>query len=587
MNGLLWGGALLALAAPTLWASSPPPSATVYHQILALLGWSAWAMAWVGAMALPPQAVMGGRASSSVNALWAVLAILAGAVGVSALRGLPLSFACSALGLLLAAALALGLAIEVSRRGWAAPVFQMLCSALALAALVGAVLGVIQVWAPGWADGHFVAPSASGRASGNLRQPNHLSTLLLWGGVALVFLHAEPSLPPANPGRLRRCVALLKGLLLCFALMLSGSRTGALGLLMLAAWGLMDGRLPRGVRRSLISSPIVYGLMAWAWASWFVPADPAVATAARLSLQGDVSASRFSIWANALMLIQQHPWAGVGWGQFNRAWTLTPVPHRPDSFFDNAHNLPLQLAVELGLPVALVLCALLGWILWRIVHLPWILPKERGGLVMAASAVMVLLVALHSQLEYPLWYAYFLLPTVFLAGLSLAHDERPPGRWGFGGPRLPGIVLTGTAALLVTASLWAVSDYRRVSEIFSPSDGAAPLAQRIEVGKHSPFFFHHAHYADATTGHELRPDMEPFRVASHHLLDARLIMAWSHAYAKHGDLERARFLADRLYEFSPSQAQPFQEACAAARKAGQPEAFECGHARQTFSLADF
>lgn len=586
MNWLLWACALLALAAPTMWASSPPPTSTFHHQILALLGWSAWCVGWVGAMALSPRSVVGGRASSSVDALWAVLAILAGAVGVS--RGLPMSFVSSALGLLLAAALALGLAIEVARRGWAPPVFQMLCSAVALAALVGAVLGVIQVWAPEWPDGHFVAPSASGRASGNLRQPNHLSTLLLWGGVALVFLHAEPSLRPANPGRLRLCVALLKGLLLCFALMLSGSRTGVLGLLMLAAWGLMDGRLPRNVRLSLILSPIVYGLMAWGWASWFVPADPAVATAARLSLEGDVSASRFSIWANALTLIQQHPWTGVGWGQFNRAWTLTPLPNRPDSFFDNAHNLPLQLAVELGVPVAAVLCALLAWTLWRIARLAWGKAPEPGGLGLAASAMMVGLMALHSQLEYPLWYAYFLLPTVFLAGLSLAHDERPRSRWAEGvSRRLPSVALTGVAGLVAAASLCARADYRKVSEIFAPSDGAAPLAQRIEVGKQSLFFFHHAHYADATTGHGLMPDMEPFRVASYHLLDSRLIMAWSHAYAKHGDQERARFLADRLYEFSPSQAQPFQDACEAAREARQPEAFQCGHATQPLGLGDF
>ena len=32
---------------------------------------------------------------------------------------------------------------------------------------------------------------------------------------------------------------------------------------------------------------------------------------------------------------------------------------------------------------------------------------------------MVLMMALHSQLEYPLWYAYFLLPTAFALGLCL------------------------------------------------------------------------------------------------------------------------------------------------------------------------
>ena len=42
--------------------------------------------------------------------------------------------------------------------------------------------------------------------------------------------------------------------------------------------------------------------------------------------------------------------------------------------------------------------------------------------VQRAAFVIVLLVAVHSMLEYPLWYAYFLLPTAFAFGLCL---ERP------------------------------------------------------------------------------------------------------------------------------------------------------------------
>ena len=68
--------------------------------------------------------------------------------------------------------------------------------------------------------------------------------------------------------------------------------------------------------------------------------------------EGDISSSRFGIWRNTLALIRAHPWLGVGFGEFNFAWTLTPFPGRPVAFFDHTHNLPLQLAVELGLPLA-------------------------------------------------------------------------------------------------------------------------------------------------------------------------------------------------------------------------------------------
>ena len=62
-----------------------------------------------------------------------------------------------------------------------------------------------------------------------------------------------------------------------------------------------------------------------------------------------MSGSRFGIWANTLALIRMHPWTGVGLGEFNLAWSLTPFPGRPIAFFDHTHNLVLQFAVELGL----------------------------------------------------------------------------------------------------------------------------------------------------------------------------------------------------------------------------------------------
>ncbi len=34
---------------------------------------------------------------------------------------------------------------------------------------------------------------------------------------------------------------------------------------------------------------------------------------------------------------------------------------------------------------------------------------------------MVLMIGLHSLLEYPLWYAYFLLPTAFAWGFALSR----------------------------------------------------------------------------------------------------------------------------------------------------------------------
>ncbi|MDP0880904.1 Wzy polymerase domain-containing protein, partial [Klebsiella variicola] len=78
--------------------------------------------------------------------------------------------------------------------------------------------------------------------------------------------------------------------------------------------------------------------------------------------------------------------------------------------------------------------------------------------------MIVLTIGLHSLLEYPLWYAYFLLPTCFALGLGLpaGAEVRPagPGPWPWLG------------ALLIAGSAFAVWDYQRIVVIYAPSDDA-------------------------------------------------------------------------------------------------------------------
>ena len=138
---------------------------------------------------------------------------------------------------------------------------------------------------------------------------------------------------------------------MCFAVVLTASRTGVIGVGLLALWGLLDRRLSGPTRVLLLLSPLFYALAWLGLSAWAEASRHAFGGETRLA-EADLSGSRFGIWANTLDLIRQQPWTGVGFGEFNLAWTLTPFPGRPVAFFDHTHNLPLQLAVELGLPLA-------------------------------------------------------------------------------------------------------------------------------------------------------------------------------------------------------------------------------------------
>ena len=552
--------ACVAVAVPSLLAFNLPPSATFFNQAAAFLGWGAWA--WL--MASSPLPVRDALRGPTLALLAALALLTASAVAAPLWAGLPWTLAGSAIGTLAAAALVVLVGAALARDGRASTAFHALCVALLVAGAVGAVIGAIQVFLPQWTDGQWIADIAGGRAAGNLRQPNHLSSLLLWSLVALVWL--------AERERIGRLATMLLGTLLLAGIVLTASRTGILGVLLLAAWGLLDKRMSRPGRARLLVSPIVFALLWVGLAAWAHQAHQAFGGDEQLA-KGDISSSRFGIWANTLALIARHPWTGVGWGEFNFAWTLTPFPGRPVAFFDHTHNLPLQFAVELGLPLAALVLALLGWALWQAFRASGRCADAATASTLRAAFVMVLLMAVHSQLEYPLWYAYFLLPTAWLFGYGLGRPAA--GSATATGPR----ALFIGGVLLVIGSVLAVADYARVVRIFAPPRGGSTLEQRIADGERSWFFAHHAAYAAATVDDGIAASDIAFQLAPHYLMDTRLMIAWSRALARAGELDKARHLAQRLREFRNPQADEFFDDCDAPSAASAP-AFQCQPAQQ-------
>ena len=310
--------AALALAAPALLAYNLPPSSTFLNQALALVGWGGWLTmlaASIESPALPR--------STGLTALQGALALLLLAAMASPLwAGLPWSLALSSAALIGAAALAAKVGAAAQQAGVAPAAFRAFCIGMVVAGAASSAIGIVQVFAPGWADGDWIArPYLAGRAVGNLRQPNHLSSLLLWATVAVLWL--------GETGAIKRWGSALLAALFVFVVVLSASRTGAVSVVLLAFWGLLDRRLSRHTRAVLLLAPVVYAVFWLGTAAWAEVSHQVFGGETRFSTKGDISSSRYGIWSNTLALIRMHPWAGVGFGEFNFAWTLTPFPGRP------------------------------------------------------------------------------------------------------------------------------------------------------------------------------------------------------------------------------------------------------------------
>ncbi|MHB8951125.1 MAG: Wzy polymerase domain-containing protein [Rhodoferax sp.] len=363
-------------------------------------------------------------------------------------------------------------------------------SAWLLAALVSAVLGLLQYFGATGALVPWVNPTGLGEAYANLRQRNQFATLTNIGLAALLWWQAQGAAPAgltAEPGRAappswRIGAALAAALLLAAGNAASSSRTGLVQLLLLTLLAVVW-RVPgRGWRQPALGL-LLGAVLAYAGAAVALPLLlgqdlQAVGMLARLQQGDPACGSRLTLWTNVLHLIAQRPWFGWGWGELDYAHFITLYPGlRFCDILDNAHNLPLHLAVELGLPLTLAVCGAGLWLLLR--ARPW---RERDATRQLAWAVLALIL-LHSLLEYPLWYG----PFQVAAGLSVWLLWRPPAGaavaqqvrgdqapsfhpvfksfWPLA-PVLPSLL----AIVMIVISAYAAWDYQRVSQLYlSPS----------------------------------------------------------------------------------------------------------------------
>lgn len=565
---------LLAVALPPLVAFEQGPSTTFYNQVVAVGGW-ALACVWMSRQKCNVAATGDPR---GVGALLLVLLILLVCVRLAVFTiNLPWGIALRNLGVLTTAAGVLMAGWHVGRSNRATEYFTCFCQALLVAGLLSCLVGLVQFFAPALAGNLLVAGTGlEGRAAGNLRQPNHLGTLLLLSTAAAVWL--------ANNRQLARRPVAAYVVLSLLVVVLSGSRTAMLTVAVLVLWAALDRSLAPSLRKVLMFAPL---MLVGGWllaAAWGMLDGHAYIGQVRLQQSGDLSSKRLAIWADTLRLIAEHPLLGVGVGGFNFAWTLTPNAHRPSAYFDHSHNLSLQMLVELGVPLGGAVCLGLGYAVWRAARQAW--RAEAATSPHRAVLAMLSVVGLHSMLELPLWYAHFLLPVMFAFGLSSGASRVGDAKPATSAAALrSGVTAVGAAAL--AASLFAVVDYQRVVPVFKPRPGDAPFAERVEQGRRSVLFGHYVDFVALVVSEPRAAALQWAGPASMTLLDGRLLQAWSLALAAQGDLPRATFLAQRLREFNRPESTEFFAPCSAAAPSAQPLPYQCAAAPVQMAPPDF
>lgn len=363
---------------------------------------------------------------------------------------------------------------------------RQVATAWIIAACVSTAMAVVQYF--GWSEAlsPWVSVTHAGEAYANLRQRNQFATLTMIGLAALPFWQKEV---PEKLGqslinqRQANVASLTLAALLGIGNFVSSSRTGGMQLLLLIVlfW---QWERRRGAERSS-TKVFLTAALAYILAGLVMPLlaglNPAQSgLLGRMQEASNICVSRMVLWENVAELIAQKPWFGWGVGELKYAHfiTLYSGPRFCD-ILGNAHNLPLHIAVELGIPLSLLFCGLTLW--WLVRARPW----QLGSKSQEMAWGVLIVIGLHSMLEYPLWYGPYQLATLLAIWLlwegkivliQMGHIVTVPLR----------LKVAICFILIFSCAYW---DYWRVSQIYLPSQQRAHMYREDTLEKVSNSWF--------------------------------------------------------------------------------------------------
>lgn len=285
------------------------------------------------------------------------------------------------------------------------------------------------------------------RPYANLGQPNQLASLLLWGLLGVGWIWHK------------RWIGIIGGILLAvfilFGIALTESRTALLTLTLgttlvsIRKWKFLDRNIVRGAQGLYVY--YLACLFGHAQLGHLIGLDTSLTMLTRSS--GEL---RFALWRMAFDASIVSPWFGFGWGRANEGFfqVFLNYPIFADLYFEQSHNLPLDLVLWFGWPLGLGLSLGGALWLWRVIRS---ISNTEQLLLVASLGVMLV----HAMLEFPLHYGYFLWPFGVLAG-SAATGTRAKAV-----VMLPQKVALAVAVAFLAVLAVVVQDYLKVEASFS------------------------------------------------------------------------------------------------------------------------
>jgi O-antigen ligase len=141
----------------------------------------------------------------------------------------------------------------------------------------------------------------------------------------------------------------------------------------------------------------------------------------RFDAQGLSDEGRLETYRSTLRMIADRPWFGTGLGTFASSFPAYRSDHVSMwGIWDRAHSTPLELAAELGLPLAGLI--VLAWLTALAVLIRGVCIRRRDLIIPVGALAVAILALTHSVIDFSLQISGYAIPVFALVGAGLAQS---------------------------------------------------------------------------------------------------------------------------------------------------------------------
>lgn len=259
----------------------------------------------------------------------------------------------------------------------------------------------------------LVTPLEGLRPFANFAQPNNMATFQIISFLSLIYLYIKH--------KINFYILLILSIVFIFSIALTQSRTAVIALIsLLFALIFFRKIIHIKVLVYYFFSVLIYFLLSF----YLVDISNFIAKIFGLNIvsisssveRGVSSSGRIDFWIQMFYAILERPWFGYGWNQTALAQYQNMDKYPIGVWITSSHNLLVDIIVWCGIPIGM------SFILYCIyIIFSSMLKIKKIEELFAFCMIVNLLV--HSMLEYPLHYAYFLIPFGVFVGMILSANS--------------------------------------------------------------------------------------------------------------------------------------------------------------------